>query len=124
LKQQAMCPTPTGHDGKDNASPSAMERHSPGLGVLTNAQEPGGQLNAQFVEYLMGYPKNWTDLDIDKIQREREADPWSEEWPGVPRVANGVKERVNRLKCLGNSIVPQIAELIFQQLAFDDWRQE
>jgi len=72
----------------------------------------------------MGYPKNWTDLDIDKIQREREADPWRGEWPGVPRVANGVKDRVNRLKCLGNSIVPQIAELIFQQPAFDDWREE
>ena len=29
------------------------------------------------------------------------------EWPGVPRVAVGVKDRVNRLKALGNSIVPQ-----------------
>jgi hypothetical protein len=30
---------------------------------------------------------------------------------------------MDRLKCLGNSIVPQIAELIFAQSAFDDWRR-
>ncbi len=42
--------------------------------------------------------------------------PWCSEWPGVPRVATGVKDRVNRLKCLGNAIVPQIAELLFRQI--------
>lgn len=31
-------------------------------------------------------------------------------------------ERVNQLKCLGNSIVPQIAEIIFSQSAFDELR--
>jgi DNA (cytosine-5)-methyltransferase 1 len=28
--------------------------------------------------------------------------------PSIPRVATGIPERVNRLKALGNSIVPQI----------------
>jgi DNA (cytosine-5)-methyltransferase 1 len=32
--------------------------------------------------------------------------------PNVGRVANGVSARVDRLKCLGNSIVPQVAEMI------------
>lgn len=40
----------------------------------------------------------------------------------VLRVAHGVPSRVDRLKCLGNSIVPQIAQMIFQQQAFDEWR--
>lgn len=41
---------------------------------------------------------------------------------GIARVAHGVSARVDRLKCLGNSIVPQIARLIFQQSAFDECR--
>jgi DNA (cytosine-5)-methyltransferase 1 len=38
---------------------------------------------------------------------------WADgEWPGVPRVAKGVPDRVNRLRALGNSLIPQIPELI------------
>jgi DNA (cytosine-5)-methyltransferase 1 len=40
---------------------------------------------------------------------------WSAE-PDVGRVANGVPRRVDRLKCLGNSIVPQIACFIFSRI--------
>jgi DNA (cytosine-5)-methyltransferase 1 len=32
--------------------------------------------------------------------------------PDIPRVATGIPERVNRLKALGNSIVPQIVRNI------------
>jgi hypothetical protein len=31
----------------------------------------------------------------------------------VGRVANGVSNRVHRLRCLGNSIVPQVVARIF-----------
>jgi DNA (cytosine-5)-methyltransferase 1 len=38
------------------------------------------------------------------------------EWPGVPRVATGIKDCVNRLKGLGNAIVPQVAYEIFKTI--------
>jgi hypothetical protein len=38
--------------------------------------------------------------------------PWCAEWPGVPRVATGVKDRVNKLRCLGNAVVPACAEYV------------
>jgi DNA (cytosine-5)-methyltransferase 1 len=36
---------------------------------------------------------------------------WAVE-PPVGRVANGVPRRVDRLRCLGNAIVPQVAEVV------------
>ena len=41
---------------------------------------------------------------------------WSIE-PDVGRLAHGVSNRVQRLKGLGNAIVPQIAELLFRQIS-------
>jgi len=37
---------------------------------------------------------------------------WWETEPDVGRVANGVSSRVDRLKCLGNAVVPQVAEYV------------
>jgi DNA (cytosine-5)-methyltransferase 1 len=37
---------------------------------------------------------------------------WWEIEPDVDRVADGVPDRVDRLRCLGNAVVPQIPELI------------
>jgi DNA (cytosine-5)-methyltransferase 1 len=34
----------------------------------------------------------------------------------VGRVAHGVPSRVDRLKCLGNSVVPQIPQMIGYQI--------
>ncbi len=42
---------------------------------------------------------------------------WGSRWPAEPllgRVANGIPHRVDRLKALGNSIVPQVAERLFR----------
>ena len=36
---------------------------------------------------------------------------WATE-PAVGRVANGIPSRVDRLRCLGNAIVPQVAEVV------------
>jgi DNA (cytosine-5)-methyltransferase 1 len=40
------------------------------------------------------------------------AHAWWEFEPGMGRVADGIPDRVDRLKALGNAVVPQIAELI------------
>jgi hypothetical protein len=151
-----MWPTPTKHNAQETGAPSQLQRDTPQLGDLV-ADCNGGQLNPTFVEYLMNYPKGWTDLDVsrprrsgnygetmDGLQNMRRAfeeigyapetlsatdeekdwikvridtgNPWHDEWPEVPRAITGVKDRANRLKCLGNSIVPRIAMMIFQQI--------
>ncbi|RTL21042.1 MAG: DNA cytosine methyltransferase, partial [Rhodocyclaceae bacterium] len=46
--------------------------------------------------------------EIVGAQRER---GWLPE-PDVGRVAHGVPSRVDRLKCLGNAVVPQVAEVV------------
>ena len=59
---------------------------------------------------------------LDRGSAENGRGQWWATEPDVGRVANGVPSRVDRLKCLGNSIVPQIAELIFSQAVFDKYR--
>ena len=60
-----------------------------------------------------------TERPAESIQTEyyttKCRDWWSFE-PDVGRVAHGIPRRVDRLKGLGNSIVPQIAELLFRQI--------
>lgn len=41
---------------------------------------------------------------------------WDNEPEGIPRVAKGVKNRVNRLKGLGNAVTPQIPYLLFKSI--------
>lgn len=45
------------------------------------------------------------------IKLYRESNYWATE-PDVGRVAHGVRNRVDRLKCIGNAVVPQVAEEI------------
>lgn len=42
---------------------------------------------------------------------------WWETEPGVGRVANGIPNRVDRLKCLGNAVVPAQFYPVFQAIA-------
>jgi hypothetical protein len=51
-------PTPTVNDSKNNGSPSQHERQTKALNVVA-----GGSLNPNFVEFLQGYPKDWTKVD-------------------------------------------------------------
>jgi len=56
-----------------------------------------------------------TDPDRQQQGATDTGDYWAVE-PNVGRLAHGVPHRVDRLRGLGNAIVPQIAELIFRQI--------
>ena len=50
------------------------------------------------------------------IIRISSGNPWCSEWPGVPRVATGIPNRIDRLRGLGNAVVPAVAEWIGKQI--------
>ena len=79
----------------------------------------GGQLSSTWVEWLMGIPVGWSALDplpegayAEWLEHMEQGTWWAEE-RGLPRLAEGQKDRVNRLKCLGNGIVPASGALAF-----------
>jgi hypothetical protein len=52
-----MLPTPTTQDAANHGTPSQRRRNTPPLNAVV-----GGQLNADWVELLMGWPDGWTRL--------------------------------------------------------------
>ncbi len=60
-------PTPTAHNAKETNAPSESNLHTPTL-----AAQVGGHLNPTWVEWLMGWALEWTDLkplETDKFQQ-------------------------------------------------------
>lgn len=60
-------PTPTAHNAKETNAPSEAKRNEPTL-----ASRVGGTLNPTWVEWLMGWPLEWTDLkplEMGKFQQ-------------------------------------------------------
>ena len=100
-----------------------------------------GHINPELAEWWMGYTKTFTELMPTPIasgykgatakryaggvlsdQSARIAgshpawDNWPDE-PGIPRVVDGRPHRVDRVKALGNAVVPQQFYLFFQLIA-------
>ena len=63
------------------------------------------------------------DARWKQLQELADGRCWAAE-PDVGRVANGVPARVDRLKCLGNAVVPQQAYPIFKALAEELQRED
>ena len=56
-----MLPTPVAHDAQ-NVSAAGYKRHTPPLGCVA-----GGSLNPAWIEWLMGFPIGWTDLEHSEM---------------------------------------------------------
>ena len=106
------------------------------------SQGNGGRTNPQLLEWLMGYTTAFTQLvptpissmykggspnrypgggqirlESPKPVRVHSAwDNWPDE-PGVGRVVDGVPNRVDRIKSLGNAVVPQQFYIFFKLMA-------
>lgn len=118
-------PTPSAEDAGRKGSVEWAERWANGEKVprpqqrlRTKVAQAGGSLNPGFVEWLMGWPHRWSSLEpLPVADWSAEEGPWANgEWPGVPRVAKGVEDRVARLRTLGNGWVPQVAAVVGERI--------
>jgi len=112
-----MLPTPS--SGGDSGGPHgirggswAKEKLVETFGEEDAVAMSGGSLSPDWVSWLMGLPVGWTSLEplsqedyAEWFQAQLDGTWWQEE-RGLPRIATGIPDRVNRLKCLGNGIVP------------------
>jgi len=75
-------------------------------------------------ETLSEIQEIWRSFDDETmdwiILRVSTGDPFCAERPNIQRISKGVPDRANRLKSLGNSIVPQVAYQIFRALSSPD----
>ncbi len=90
---------PGGPEGRSSAHEAAEELQGLRQGVHAHAQQEPHDMQP-------GVPfSHWPH------ERGEAVGIWSQE-PDVPRVAHGVKNRVQRLRGLGNAVIPQITEEI------------
>ena len=59
MARRGLFPTPKARDWKDCGSPSDLKRSSPSISALAGGAR---RLNLNFIEWMMGLPKNHTEI--------------------------------------------------------------
>ncbi len=149
-----MWPTPRESEWK-GTEPLGSKSHEHRLdrqyldATVQEAEQTSGSLNPDWVEWLMGFPVGFSDIECDEPEPHPgwDEDP-AEMWPtpdhfprgarinqndhqvtlqdktsrnpgmdrNIPRLTTRKENRVNRLKALGNAVVPQQAHLALRML--------
>lgn len=141
-------PTPTKHDAYHQGGASQVQRNSVNLAVLartipspqardwrvgnSNRLKRGqlnlndlldGALNPEWVEWVMGWPRGWSDpwhplpaAHYAAWRAAMQAGDWWATEPDVPRLLLNLKGRQVRLAALGNGQVPLCAAVAWMWL--------
>jgi DNA (cytosine-5)-methyltransferase 1 len=112
-----MWPTHMGKRGSENAD-QRMGRDNDRLDNGQNSQ--GRSRSGPKCTHTQARENGWTNGSVLKVQCWAEAIgrmegsgwQWWETEPDVGRVAHGIPSRVDRLRGLGNAVVPQVAEIV------------
>lgn len=106
-------PEPHG-DGKNVAHPQPVRKLQPqGSKCDKWRRTSNGREGVAYPEYESGEAVSGR---ANGPEAELRREGWWSVEPNVGRVANGVPSRVDRLKCLGDAIVPQCAALIMEAI--------
>ena len=118
-----MFPTPAARDYKGQNAIESLELKLESGEKAFQGQLPNflalngdvGSLNPSWVEWLMGFPAGWIDGKKPALTEDHwDVDP--AETGEIPRVAKGVKKRADKIRCLGDAVVPQVAQLIGEMI--------
>jgi DNA (cytosine-5)-methyltransferase 1 len=124
--QSSQWATGGSEDVRDTASEGLPHGAGEPMGqpsAFTQLERPMREVSDAHSHDVQGLVTSRTDTQEWSEPRERQAGPcdagaggqWSIE-PNVGRVAHGVPQRVDRLRGLGNAVVPQIPELYAKRI--------
>jgi hypothetical protein len=118
-KHSFLSPGTTGMSNGSGNCEKSNKLHE--AGVITDDERKsmragnGGQLNPDWVEWLMGWPVAWTRLENTYTNwMNWEVDPADIDL--VPRIATDIPNRIDRLRAIGNGQVPQAMVLAWNEL--------